>query len=204
MKKCPFLICLLSCLISISQEKKFDDIGVLIKVDGDSIARSEIKLNEVTVYPPLQFNSYDDKIRYYNIKRKTLKVYPYAVLASERLEELNKRLPLIKGKNQKKRYTKIVEKFIEKEFSEELKKLTRSEGQILIKLVHRETGQTVYKLISKLRNVFRAFSYNSLARLFKISIKVEFDPINNDEDAVIEDVLKRAYADNSIKLELDR
>ena len=37
--------------------KKFDDIGVLIKVDGDSIARSEIKLNEVTVYPPLQFKA---------------------------------------------------------------------------------------------------------------------------------------------------
>ena len=31
------------------------------------------------------------------------------MLASKRLEELNKRLPLIKGKNQKKRYTKIVE-----------------------------------------------------------------------------------------------
>ena len=204
MKKYSFFICLLGSLMSLSQEKKFDDIGVLIKVDGDSIARSEIKLNEVTVFPPLQFNSYDDKIRYYSIKRKTLKVYPYALLASKRLEELNRRLPLIKGKNQKKRYTKIVEKFIENEFSEELKKLTRSEGQILIKLVHRETGQTVYKLISKLRNVFRAFSYNSLARIFKISIKVEFDPANNDEDAIIEDVLKRAYADNSIKLELDR
>ena len=61
----------------------------------------------------------------------------------------------------------------------------------------------LFRIGTKLRNVFRAFSYNSLARLFKISIKVEFDPINNDEDAVIEDVLKRAYADNSIKLELD-
>ena len=189
--------------ISSSQEKNFNDLDVLIKVEGDSLAAKSIKLSEVTVYPKLEFENVDEKIKYYNIKRKTLKVYPYAILASERLEELNRRLPMIKSKTQKKRYTKIVEKFIEKEFSEELKKLTRTEGQILIKLVHRETGQTVYKLIKKLRNVFRAFSYNSLAKIFKISIKMEFDPVNVQEDVIIEDVLKRAYADKSIKLKLD-
>ncbi len=203
MKKILVKICLMVFFISSSQEKKFNDLDVLIKVEGDSLAAKSIKLSEVTVYPKLEFENVDEKIKYYNVKRKTLKVYPYAVLAAERLEELNRRLPMIKSKTQKKRYTKIVEKFIEKEFSEELKKLTRTEGQILIKLVHRETGQTVYKLIKKLRNVFRAFSYNSLAKLFKISIKMEFDPINVKEDAIIEDVLKRAYADKSIKLKLE-
>ena len=203
MKKIFSNICLILFFISFSQEKKFDDLDVLIKIEGDSVVGKSIKLKEVTVYPKLEFENLDDKIIYYNIKRKTLKVYPYAILASKRLEELNRRLPMIKSKSQKKRYTKIVEKFIEKEFSEELKKLTRTEGQILIKLVHRETGQSVYKLIKKLRNVFRAFSYNSLAKLFKISIKMEFDPVNVKEDAIIEDVLKRAYADKSIKLKLE-
>ena len=203
MKKILVKICLMVFFISYSQEKKFNDLDVLIKVEGDSVAAKSIKLSEVTVYPKLEFENVDEKIKYYNIKRKTLKVYPYAILASKRLEELNRRLPMIKSKTQKKRYTKIVEKFIEKEFSEELKKLTRTEGQILIKLVHRETGQTVYKLIKKLRNVFRAFSYNSLAKIFKISIKTEFDPVNVQEDVIIEDVLKRAYADKSIKLKLD-
>ena len=104
--------------------------------------------------------------------------------------------------NYKKKYTKIIEKFIEKEFAEELKKLTRTEGQILIKLIHRETGQTVFKLVKELRNGFRAFSYNSLAKLFDISIKVKYEPETIDEDAIIEDVLKRAYADKTIKLTL--
>ena len=199
---------LLSCLIiliffnSYSQKKEYKDLDILIKVEGDSLATKSIDLNEVTIYPALEFSNFDDKLRYYTVRRKTLKVYPYAVLASKRLQELNRRLPLIKTRAKKKKYTKIVEKFIEKEFSEELKKLTRTEGQILIKLVHRETGQTVYKLIRKLRNGFRAFSYNSLAKLFNISIKIEYNPKNNDEDAIIEDVLKRAYADKTIKLSL--
>ena len=193
---------LFNLTLSYSQEKNYKDLEVLIMIEGDSIASKAINLSEITMYPALTFDTMDDKVRYYTIKRKTLKVYPYAVLASKRLEELNKRLPLIKNRSKKKKYTKIVERFIEKEFSVELKKLTRTEGQILIKLVYRETGETVYKLIKKLRNGFRAFSYNSLAKLFDISIKKEYNPENIPEDAIIEDVLKRAYADKSIKLSL--
>jgi hypothetical protein len=196
-----FLI-LFNLTLSYSQDKNYKDLEVLIMIEGDSIASKAINLSEITMYPALTFDTMEDKDRYYTIKRKTLKVYPYAVLASKRLEELNKRLPLIKNRSKKKKYTKIVERFIEKEFSVELKKLTRTEGQILIKLVYRETGETVYKLIKKLRNGFRAFSYNSLAKLFDISIKKEYNPENIPEDAIIEDVLKRAYADKSIKLSL--
>jgi hypothetical protein len=187
---------------SISQNNKYDDTDLLIMVEGDSIATKSIDLKEITIYPPLNFKSIDDQIRYYTLKRKTLKVYPYALLASKRLEKLNSRLSLIKTRDQKKKYARVVERFMEKEFSNELKKLTRSEGQILIKLIYRETGQTVYKLVKKLRNGFRAFSYNSLAKIFDISIKTQYNPMNNDEDAIIEDILNRAYADKSIKLSL--
>ena len=202
MKYFLLFLMLFNLTLSYSQEKNYKDLEVLIMIEGDSIATKAINLSEITMYPALTFDTMDDKVRYYTIKRKTLKVYPYAVLASKRLEELNKRLPLIKNRSKKKKYTKIVERFIEKEFSVELKKLTRTEGQILIKLVYRETGETVYKLIKKLRNGFRAFSYNSLAKLFDISIKKEYNPENIPEDAIIEDVLKRAYADKSIKLSL--
>ena len=192
-----FLLTFLYTTLSLSQ-----DIDVLIMVEGDSIATKSIDLKEITVYPPLDFLSIDDKIKYYTVKRKTLKVYPYALLASERLQKLNSRLPLIKTRSQKKKYTKIVERFIEKEFSNELKKLTRTEGQILVKLVYRETGETVFDLVKRLRNGLRAFSYNSLGKLFDISIKTGYDPQKIEEDAIIEDVLKRAYADKSIKLSL--
>lgn len=202
MKYFLLILTLLNALKSYSQEKKYEDFGILIKIEGDSVARKSIDLNEITIYPALEFNSIEDQIRYYNVKRKTLKVYPYALLASKRLNELKKRIPLIKTRSKRKKYTKIVERFIEKEFSVELKKLTRTEGQILIKLIYRETGQTVFMLVKKLRNGLRAFSYNSLGKLFDISIKKEYDPKNIKEDAIIEDVLKRAYADKSIKLSL--
>ena len=204
MKFISVYLFLFLCFFSYSQENKYKDLDVLIMIKGDSIPSESIDLKEITVFPSIEFKNIEDKIKYYIIKRKTLKVYPYAILASKRLTELNKRLPLIKTRARKKKYTKIVERFIEKEFSKELKKLTRTEGQILIKLVHRETGKTVYKLIKKLRNGFRAFSYSSLAKLFNISLKEAYDPINIVEDVMIEDVIKRAYADKSIKLSLKK
>ena len=204
MKFISVYLFLFLCFFSYSQENKYKDLDVLIMIKGDSIPSESIDLKEITVFPSIEFKNIEDKIKYYIIKRKTLKVYPYAILASKRLTELNKRLPLIKTRSRKKKYTKIVERYIEKEFSDELKKLTRTEGQILIKLVHRETGETVYRLIKKLRNGFRAFSYSSLAKLFNISLKEAYDPINIVEDAMIEDVIKRAYTDKSIKLSLKK
>tara|TARA_Y100000385_G_scaffold162350_1_gene168367 strand:+ start:577 stop:1158 length:582 start_codon:yes stop_codon:yes gene_type:complete len=181
-----------------------DNVDALILVEGDSIPYKSIDLEGITIFPKLEFNNYEDKLRYYTIKRKTLKVYPYAIVASERLSKLNERLKLINTRAGKKKYTRLVEKYIEKELSAQLKKLTRTEGQILIKLVFRETGETVYDLVKKLRNSLRAFSYNSLAKLFDISIKTGYDPVQDDEDAIIEDVLKRAYGNKTIQLELNQ
>ena len=198
MKNLFFFLTFLSSSLLISQ-----DNDVLIMVEGDSIPTRSIGLEEITVFPPLVFKNYKEKVNYYTVKRKTLKVYPYAVLASKRLDKLKNRLKLIDGRANKKRYTRLVEKYIEKELSAQLKKLTRTEGQILIKLIYRETGLTVYDLVKDLRNGFKAFSYSSLAKLFDISIKTEYNPEIIKEDAIIEDVLKRAYGDKSIILDLN-
>jgi len=198
MKNLFFFLTFLSSSLLISQ-----DNDVLIMIEGDSIPTKSIGLEEITVFPPLVFKNYKEKVNYYTVKRKTLKVYPYAVLASERLDKLKNRLKLIDGRANKKRYTRLVEKYIEKELSAQLKKLTRTEGQILIKLIYRETGLTVYDLVKDLRNGFKAFSYSSLAKLFDISIKTEYNPEKIKEDAIIEDVLKRAYGDKSIILDLN-
>ena len=104
-------------------------------IEGDTTLSKTIKLNEVLVMPRLVFKNRDERIDYLILRRKTLKVYPYAKMAAERLVELNKELEQFKKKRKKKRHAKKVQKFIEKEFSEELKKLTKTEGQILVKLI---------------------------------------------------------------------
>lgn len=166
----------------------------LIIVEGDSIFKQSIALDEVFIFSKLQFPTYKDKLRYYILRRKTIKVYPYAKLASERLVELNDSLGKIKSKRKRKKYTRHVQKYIEGEFSDELKKLTRTEGQILVKLIYRQTGSTAFNLVKELRSGWRAFWYNTTAKMFDITIKEEYHPDLVHEDYLIEDILQRAFA----------
>ncbi len=177
------------------KEEPMDSISEkMIIIEGDSILRNSIDLGEVYVFGNLKFDDYKSKLRYYILRRKTIKVYPYAKMAAERLVELNDSIDKIKKKRHRKKYTKKVQKFIEEEFSAELKKLTRTEGQILVKLIHRQTGTTAFDLVKDLRSGWRAFWYNTTAKMFNISIKEEFHPDLVHEDYLIEDILQRAFA----------
>ena len=182
------------------KEQPMDSITEkLIIIEGDSVLRSSIALNEVFLFGKLKFPTYKEKLRYYILRRKTHKVYPYAKLAAERLVELNDSITKIKRKSKRKKYTKKIQKYIEEEFSEELKKLTRTEGQILVKLIHRQTGSTAFNLVKDLRNGWRAFWYSATAKVFKISLKEEFDPKDIHEDYLIEDILQRGFVADKLE-----
>lgn len=170
-----------------------------ILVDGDSIAKTAIDLNEVLLLPKLKFANKEDRITYLILKRKTLKVYPYAKLASDRLTILNERLAMLSSNRAKNKYSKSIQKYIENEFSAELKKLTRTEGQILVKLIHRQTGSTTFELIKDLRSGWRAFWFNTTASMFDISLKERFNPMEVKEDFLIEDILERAFQNRKLE-----
>ncbi len=203
MKKNSFLFLFLGFVfIGFSQieDQPLDSITEkMIIVQGDSIFKKSIELEEVYLFGGLKFSTYKEKLRYYVLRRKTLKVYPYAKLAAERLVELNDSISKIKKRSKQKKYTKKVQKYIEEEFSAELKKLTRTEGQILVKLIHRQTGTTAFDLVKELRSGWRAFWYSTTAKLFDISLKEVFDPKEVHEDYLIEDILQRAFAQGSIE-----
>ena len=162
-------------------------------IEGDTIPREFIDLEEVVLLNKLEFTSKEDRRRYLILRRKTRKVYPYAKMAAERLQVMNDRLATIKRSSDRKKYTKRVQKYIEGEFSETLKKFTRTEGQILVKLIHRQTGQTAFELVKRLRSGWRAFWYNTTASMFDISLKEEYQPFDVKEDYLIEDILERSF-----------
>jgi hypothetical protein len=175
--------------------------SMLYKFETDSIPNSGIRLKEVVLFQPLRFKSMTELREYVILRNRTLRVYPYAKLAADRLDTLSMRLQNIKNKRQRKIYIKRVEKFIYDEFEEELKKLSRSQGRILIKLVHRQTGATTHELIKDLRNGWKAMIYQTTASLFKLSLKDTYDPEKIYEDFLIEDILQRAYGDGLIELD---
>lgn len=185
---------LLSVIVTAQVKDKvpnFSDEYFLIK-DGDSLV---IELNEVTVLPRHKFKSKVDMRYYLWLRKKVFKAYPYAILASKRLDSIDVRLRKIKSNSKKRKYIRRVQKYVENELSGQLKKMTRTEGRILIKLIHRQTGRTAFENIKELRSGWKAFWYNTTANLFKLSLKDEYKPAIENEDYLIEDIIQRAYID---------
>ena len=134
LRNCFLIVFLAIAALGFAQEPQKDSIvssrdsiandsieDYYVRFEGDSILMSSIELEEVYIFGKLDFANREDKLRYYILRRKTLKVYPYAKLAAERLVELNDSLELIKKRRHQRRYTRKVQKYIEGEFSEELK-----------------------------------------------------------------------------------
>ena len=201
MKYITYIVLLFSTLIFAQEDPVEQDSTVVhyMIIEGDSIPVTEVELDEVLMLPNLSFKDRNARIRYIILRRKTHKVFPYAKLAAERLETLQKRLNQLERKRDKKKYAKVIQRYIEDEFSAELKKLTKTEGQILVKLIHRQTGKTTFELIKELRNGWRAFWFNSTAKLFNISLKEEFNPLAVEEDYLIEDILQRAFQNGQLE-----
>lgn len=167
-----------------------------IVVDGDTVPI--VILDEVLLINTPSFSSDEARRRYQILKRKVFKVYPYAVIAGNKLDSLNLRLADIKGKRNKKKYIKEFQDYLEGRFEDELKALTRTEGQILSKLISRETGITTYELIDTYRSGWNAFWWNTAAAFYDISLKIPYAPETSEEDRLIENILQRAFINNQL------
>ena len=192
----PLFLMVLSFSVHAQEKDKIDADSLEYQyyiIEGDTVPRESIDLEEVIVFGKLKFKDDTERRRYLILRRKTRKVYPYAKLAADRLVELNARLDSMKSNRDRRRYTRIIQRYVEDEFTDELKKLTRTEGQILVKLIHRQTGITTFDLIKEFRSGWKAFWLNTTASLFDISLKEEFDPVNVEEDYYIEDILQRSF-----------
>ncbi|MFY0605025.1 MAG: DUF4294 domain-containing protein [Flavobacteriaceae bacterium] len=199
MKKAGFFLIILFSTFVYSQKKDSLPLNLedyLLVKKGDTLT---IDLDEIALIPKNKFKSPKDARYYYWFRSKVYKAYPYAKLASQRLDTLNNRLTRIKSKRKRRKYTRRAQKYLEGEFTDQLKKMTKTEGRILIKLIHRQTGKTAFQNIKKLRSGWKAFWYNTSANLFKLSLKTEYHPESVNEDYLIEDILFRAFRDGNLE-----
>ncbi len=197
MKKVAILLLFILPFFAFSQKKgkkRVKDDLFIIK--NDSLT---IPLDEVIVFDKKHFDSSKEKKYFYWYYKKVHNAYPYAKMASEILVKLNDSIAGIKSKRKKKKMIKKMQKYLEGEFTDELKKMTRTEGRILIKLIHRQTGETLYNLIKDYRSGFKAFWYNTSAKLFKLNLKNEYHPESIPLDFLVEDILQRSFADATLE-----
>jgi hypothetical protein len=153
---------------------------------GDTVF--QLQVPEIVIYPRPTFKTEKAEKEYRRLVYNFRKVYPYALLAKQRLHEMDSAVALIPTEKERKAYLKQKEKELFKEFSAPLKKLTFSQGRLLMRLIDREVGQTSYYLIKDLRGSFVAFFWQGIAKLFGADLKKPYDKYG--EDKPIENMIK--------------
>ena len=178
---------LLLLLFSVSYEASSQ--GKLIIVDLEVVGYDTVISSDLPEVEILDFKSQDEKNNYFILKRRVLKVYPYAVVAKKKLQEIKLALDTIPMRRKKKRYTRKVAKWLKEQYTDRLKDLTISEGKILVKLIYRETNSTSYKILKSYRGSFNALFWQIMAKIWDNNLKTGYDPINIREDMLIEYIL---------------
>ncbi|MBU46545.1 MAG: hypothetical protein CMD28_03860 [Flavobacteriales bacterium] len=178
---------LLLLLFSVSYEVSSQ--GKLIIVDLEVVGYDTVISSDLPEVEILDFKSQDEKNNYFILKKRVLKVYPYAVVAKKKIQEIKLALDTIPKRRKKKRYTREMAKWLKEQYTDRLKDLTISEGKILVKLIYRETNSTSYKILKSYRGSFNALFWQIMAKIWDNNLKTGYDPINIREDMLIEYIL---------------
>jgi hypothetical protein len=167
---------------------KNDTIPVYLTIDSGKLI-PWIVTPDVIITDTRIFKSAADREAYRRLKYNVLKVLPYASFAGKRYRKLQRDLAVTPDKHQQKILITQCETEIKDLFNKEIKELTISQGDILIKLIDRETGNTSYDMVKDMKGGFKAFVYQSVARLFGHDLKDSYDP---DQQRDIEGILLQA------------
>ena len=173
----PFLISAQS-IINPQDDEGYHCSGIV--VDGDTMP--VLNLSEVYVWGNKLSRNSAEARQWERLVRNVKKAYPYAKLAGIKFNEYSQEIAGIKSEKLQKEKMKKAEDEIEAQFGNELKDLTITQGKILLKLIDRQTNNSSYDIVKDFRGRFRAFFYQSFAKLFGYDLKVKYDPLGADAD----------------------
>jgi len=151
-----------------------------IIVEGDTVP--VVYMDKVLVQGDRAFRNSAEARQWERLVKNVKRAYPYAKLAGIKFNEYNQKMAGVKNENVRKAMMKQAEDELNAQFGEELKELTITQGKILLKLIDRQTSNCSYDIVRDFRGKFRAFFYQSFARLFGYNLKVKYDPKGEDAD----------------------
>lgn len=180
------IIAFLFVSINEALAQKKDDFMMGIIQNGDTIIHKN--LVEITVLPGKEFKNARQERRYNRFVQKVKKVYPYARLAGDMLNEYEPKFLALETDMERRQMMKELEQQLLDEYKDDMKKMTLSEGRLLLKLIDRETSRTSYTLIREFRGGVSATFWQGLARLFGSNLKSEYEP--HGEDRTLEEIVR--------------
>lgn len=156
----------------------------IVNEHGDTIRRTTqaVIINEMKLArTPLEEENYQ------KLKRRVIKLYPYALLAKQIYEESQANMNNLESNKEKRKFRKAKEQELRDRFENEIKALYTTDGPVLVKLIHRETGKSTYDLLRESKSWFNCTIYQMAAKRHGYSLKETYDPIlDKDIEGVVQ------------------
>lgn len=156
-------------------------------IDGDTVPTFEMM--EVTIYGRRIYPTARKQRKYDKLTRNVQKMYPIALEVKAILVETYLYMQTLQDDEARQEHLEKVEKGVWDQYYPIMRRCTLSQGKLLIKLIDRECNQTSYDLIKAFIGGFKAKFYQTFAALFGASLKKEYDPEHDEEDAMIEEII---------------
>jgi len=119
---------------------------------------------------------------YYRTVWNFNKAYPYALLAAQKVYEVDSILAAKNHNNrEREKIVKDFEKKLFKEFEKPLRNLTFNQGRMLLKLIDREVGQNSFYIIREYRGGITAGFWQGIAKIFGADLKKPYDRYGDDK-----------------------
>jgi hypothetical protein len=166
-----------------TQNNNSEANGIVAKatiIEGDTVPLFWIPT--VRIFGPKIFSSKVEVIEYTKMTRNIKKVYPYAKLIGNKVNEYNTYLNNIQNDREREKELDRIEKEMRSQLEDQLVKLTITQGKLLMKLIYRQTNTTTYNLIKDFRGGITATFWQTFGKIFGYNLKVTYDPEGNDRD----------------------
>jgi len=187
------ILTMVMCIPAFCTEPDDDDkqkrvlVALATIIDGDTVPTFEMM--EVTIYGRRIYPSARKQRKYDKLTRNVQKMYPIALEVKAILVETYLYMQTLQDDEAREEHLEKVEKGVWEQYYPIMRRCTLSQGKLLIKLIDRECNQTSYDLIKAFIGGFKAKFYQTFAALFGASLKKDYDPEHNDEDAMIEEII---------------
>lgn len=156
--------------------------------NGDSVIH--FFLRELTVYPPMKFKNKKQEELYWRTVRDVKLTLPYAKLIAETLIETYEYLETFPTQKEREAYLKEMEGALFKQYKPILRKFSKRQAKVLVKLIQRETHQSSYDIVKAFLGTFRAGFWQGFGKLFGVSLKSDFRPQKDKNDAMLDRVAR--------------
>lgn len=157
-----------------------------IDEEGDTIL--VLHLTGITCFPPIKFKNRDEEKFYWRTVRDVRLTLPYAKLIGETLIETYEYIETFPTTREREQYLKRMEKALFAQYKPVLKRFSKRQARMLVKLIQRETHQSSYDIVKAFLGSFRATFWQGFGKLFGVSLKSDFQPDKNRDDAIIDRV----------------